>query len=332
MATAKRSSASESLKADALHKRSIVIDGLAGTTFAFDELLAAGITAAHITVAAHNEGFMKTLEFIKDYYASLDTYPKKLLLVRTVDDIAKAKTEKKLGLILGFQTASPIEEDLTNLAIFHALGIRIVQLTYMGRNLAGDGCYEPRDEGLTYYGMQIVRELNRLGMIVDLSHVGWKTASDAASISKAPVILSHSNPYSLCQNKRNVPDDLIKKVAEGGGCIGVNGHPAFCQLRPGIRPTLRDYLDILDYLVRLVGVDHVSLGPDLFEGFTAWQANRWNRRYDELKNPWGTVDGVGYASDMPGITRGLVARGYSDSDIEKMIGLNLLRVFRSVWK
>ena len=295
-------------------------------------MIDAGITAAHITVAAHNEGFQKTLEFIKDYYAALDTYPERLCLVRTADNILKAKAEKKLGLILGFQTVSPIEEDLTNLAIFRALGVRIVQLTYMGRNLAGDGCYEPRDEGLTYYGIQIVRELNRLGMIVDLSHVGWKTAEDAVAISKAPVILSHSNPYGLCSNKRNVPDDLIKKVATSGGCIGVNGHPAFCILNPGCRPTFEDYLDILDYLVRLVGVNHVSLGPDLFEGFTAWQANRWNKRYDELKNPWGTVDGFGRAADIPGITRGLVVRGYSDSDIEKILGLNLLRVFRSVWK
>ncbi|MGE5623732.1 MAG: membrane dipeptidase, partial [Methanocella sp.] len=96
-------------RAAALHKGAVVIDGLAGTTFAFDELLAAGLTAAHITVAAHHEGFAKTLEFIKDYYAALDTYPDKLLLVRTADDILKAKAEGKLGLILGFQTSSPIE-------------------------------------------------------------------------------------------------------------------------------------------------------------------------------------------------------------------------------
>jgi membrane dipeptidase len=318
-------------RADALHGRAIVIDGLAGTTFAFDEL-AAALTAGHVTVAAHHEGFLKTMEFIKDYYAALDTYPDKLRLVRTADDIVEAKARGQLGLILGFQTASPIEDDLTNLGIFHALGVRIVQLTYMGRNLAGDGCYEPRDEGLTYFGMQIVRELNRLGMVVDLSHVGWKTAMDAVSMSTQPVLLSHSNPYRLCQNKRNVPDDLIRKVADAGGCIGVNGHPAFCELVPGQRPTLKEYLDILDDLVRLVGVDHVSLGTDLFEGFTAWQALRWNKRYDELKNPWGTVDGLGRAADIPGITRGLVVRGYSDSDIEKILGLNLLRVFRSVWK
>jgi membrane dipeptidase len=317
--------------AEALHRNSIVIDGLAGTTFAFEKLMAAGITAAHITVAAHNEGFLKTLEFIKDYYASLDTYPEKLLLVRTADDILKAKREEKLGLILGFQTASPIEEDLTNLGIFYVLGVRIVQITYMGRNLAGDGCYEPRDEGLTYFGIQIVRELNRLGMVVDLSHVGWKTAADAIAVSTAPVILSHSNPYRLCPNKRNVPDELIKEVAAKGGCIGVNGHPAFCEVRPGMRPTLQDYLDIVDYLVHLVGTDHVSLGPDLFEGFTEWQANRWNRRYDELRNPWGTVEGLGRAADIPSITHGLLTRGYSDADVQKIIGLNLLRIFRTVW-
>lgn len=319
-------------RADALHAKAIVIDGLAGTTFAFDELLAAGLTVAHVTVAAHNEGFMKALEFIKDYYAALDTYPDKLLLVRTADDIRRAKTEGKLGLVLGFQTASPIEEDLTNLQVFRELGVRVVQLTYMGRSLAGNGCFEPRDEGLTYFGMQLVRELNRLGMVVDLSHVGWQTASQAADLSTDPVILSHSNPYALCRNRRNVPDDLLLKVAQTGGCIGVNAHPAILETQKGQRPTMEDYLDVLTYLVQLVGVDHVSLGTDLFEGFTAWQALRWDRRYDEIDYPFGTTDGLGRASDIPGITRGLVARGFSDSDIEKILGLNLLRVFKEVWR
>lgn len=319
-------------RADALHGQAIVVDGLAGTTFAFDELLAAGLTAAHVTVAAHHEGFAKTLEFIKDYYAALDTYSEKLLLVRTADDILRAKAERKLGLILGFQTSSPLDGDLTNLQVFQALGVRIVQLTYMGRNLAGDGCFEPRDEGLTYFGMQLVRELNRLGMVVDLSHVGWKTAAEAAALSTKPVLLSHSNPYALCRNRRNVPDELLKQVAETGGCIGVNAHPAILEVEPGRRPTLEDYLDVLTYLVRLVGVEHVSLGPDLFEGFTAWQALRWDRRYDEIDYPFGTTDGLGRASEIPHITRGLVARGFSDSDIERVLGLNLLRVFREVWR
>lgn len=323
--------AEETRRADELHARSIVIDGLAGTTFAFDALIEAGLTAAHVTVAAHNESFIKAMEFIKDYYAALDAHPDKLMLVRTVDDILRAKAEGKLGLILGFQSAAPVEEDLTNLAIFKAVGVRVVQLTYMGRNLVGDGCYEPRDEGLTYYGMQMVRELNRLGMVVDLSHVGWKTAMDAASLSTRPVILSHSNPYALCANRRNVPDELLKKVADTGGCIGANAHPALCSLSPGRRPTLDDYLDVLDYMIRLVGIDHVSLGTDLFEGFAQWQHVRWNKRYDELRNPWGTVDGLSKAADIVGITRGLVRRGYSDSQIEKVLGGNLLRVFRAVW-
>jgi len=318
-------------RARALHARALVIDGLAGTTFAFAELLAAGLTAAHVTVAAHHEDLRKTLEFIKDYYAALDAHASTLVLVRRAEDIEAAKAAGKLGLILGFQAASPIEDDLTNLAIFHALGVRIVQLTYMGRNLAGDGCFEPRDEGLTYFGMQIVRELNRLGMLVDLSHGGWQTAADAAALSTAPVLLSHSNPHRLCPNKRNVPDDLIRQVAKTGGCIGVNAHPAICMRTPGQRPTLQDYLDIVDDLVALVGIDHVSLGTDLFEGFVPWQHLRWNKRYDELKNPWGTVDGLSRAADIPTITEGLVARGYADADAEKILGRNLLRVFRAVW-
>lgn len=314
-----------------IYTNAIVIDGLAGTTFAFENLMDAGLTAAHVTVAAHNEPFAKAIEFIKDYYAALDVYDDKMMLIRCAEDILQAKEKGKLGIILGFQTVSPVEEDLTNIRVFYELGVRVMQLTYMGRNLAGYGCYEPHDQGLTYYGMQIIRELNRIGIVMDLSHVGWRTAMEAVSMSKAPVILSHSNPYRMCSNRRNVSDELIQAVAQTGGCIGANAHPGLCERKPGVRPTIEDYLDIIDYLVDLVGIDHVGLGTDMFEGFQPWQHRRWARRYDELQNLWGTTEGFGVASDMPNVVIGLQQRGYQPEEIEKVLGGNLLRVFRETW-
>jgi len=315
----------------ALHGDAIVVDALAGTTFAFDRLSEAGITAANLTLAAHNEGFLRAIEWIKDYYAAIQTHADRLMLVRSGADIRRAKAERKLGLILGFQSASPVEDDLTHLWILAQLGVRIIQLTYMGANLVGCGCYEANDTGLTYLGKTLVREMNRLGILVDLSHCGWRTAEEAIALSTRPVVFTHSNPYEKCPNRRNPPGVLLKAAAGTGGVIGINAHPAICAVAPDRRPTFDDYMDVLDYTVELVGVDHVGLGPDLFEGFTAWQAFRWDRRYDELDNPWGVTEGMAVESDIRRVAPELARRGYAEADIRKILGLNFLRVFDAVW-
>jgi membrane dipeptidase len=320
-------------EANEVYSRGIVVDGLAGTTFDLDAIRDAGVTAAHVTLAAHNDGFLRTIEVLKDYYAALEAHTPNVLLVRSAKDIHEAKLRGKLALILGFQTASPLEDDLTNLWVFAQLGVRVVQLTYNQRNLVGYGCYEDQDEdhGLTYLGKTVVREMNRLGLLVDVSHTGWRTAHEAIELSTAPVVLSHSNPYAKCPTHRNVPDELLKAVADSGGVIGINAHPALCATRPDKEPTLTDYLDILEYTVNLVGIDHVGLGPDLFEGFEPWQHFRWDRRYDELDNPWGTTRGMAMEADIRSVAPELALRGYDRLAIEKILGLNFLRVFEQVW-
>jgi len=314
-----------------LHTNSIVIDTLAGTTFNFGNLKKAGLTAANITVSAHNEGFLKTIENIKEYYSAMDIHDE-IILVRNYEDIINAHEKNKVGLILGFQTATSIEDDLSNIKVFKNLGIRIVQLTYMGKNSLGSGCYESNDDGLTYFGKQTIRELNRIGLVVDISHVGWETARDAIKITKEPIILSHTNPYNLCKNKRNVPDDIIKKVANTGGCIGINAHPALCHINENKRPTYKDYIKIIDYVVDLVGVDHVSIGMDLFDGFQKWQHFHWNRRYDELYSQWDYTEGMKEETDIKKITEELYnSKKYSDKDIKKILGENILRIFKEIW-
>ena len=131
----------------------------------------------------------------------------------------------------------------------------------------GCGCYETNDTGLTYLGKTLVREMNRLGILVDLSHSGGERREEAIAISTQPVVFTHSNPYEKCPNRRNPPGRLLKAAAETGGVIGINGHPAICAVTADRRPTFDDYMDVLEYTVDLVGVDHVGLGPDLFEGF-----------------------------------------------------------------
>jgi membrane dipeptidase len=196
-----------------------------------------------------------------DYYAAIPDGDK-LKLIRTAEDIRAAKAEKKLGLILGFQSASPIEDDLTHLWIFAQLGVRIIQLTYMGANLVGSGCYEDTDNGLTYLGKTLIREMNRLGILVDLSHCGWKTAQDAIEISTQPVVFTHSNPYEKCPTGA-----IYRRAGQGsgskGGVIGITG-TGLCWWRntAGRRSLITD---ILDY-GELAGIDHVGLGPVCSKG------------------------------------------------------------------
>lgn len=318
-------------EAHEIYRQSLIIDGLAGYTFAFDALKEAGVTAAHITLAAHNEGFLEAIEAIKDCYAALQAHPNLLLLVRSVSDIRRAKKEGKVALIFGFQTSSPVEDDLTNLWVFEELGIRIIQLTYMTRNLVGYGCYEEDDRGLTYYGKTFIREMDRLGLLIDLSHVGWKTAEEAIRVSQNPVIISHSNPYSMCANRRNVPDELLKMISDKGGVVGINAYPPMCVLDPNRQPTMEDYLDIMEYTIDLVGIDSVGIAPDLFEGMSDWQKVRWNRRYDELSTPWSAIKGFAHETDITSLAPKLARRGYGEMEIRKILGLNFMRVFETVW-
>lgn len=315
-----------------LYQQSIVIDAMAGTTFAFDDIWRAGITGAHVTLAAHYEDQSKMIDRLKEYYASLLAYPNQICLVEKSSDLENAKKQGKTGIILGLQTITPMGEDWTNLWLFRKLGLRIAQLTYMSRTLAGDGCMEEPDRGLTYFGERTVLVMNQSGILVDLAHCGWKTAEGVLGVSKDPVVATHSNPYQKCPVRRNLPDELLKGIAESGGVIGINGHPAICNTHiDGTRPTLEDFLICLEYVVHLVGIDHVGLGPDLFQGFTGREEARWHVGGYMLPGAWKTTEGLEGEADIPSIAPALAKRGYSAIDIQKVLGLNFLRVFKEVW-
>jgi membrane dipeptidase len=319
-------------EAQELYRNSIVIDAMAGTTYAFEDIGRAGITGAHVTLAAHNETAEKMLDRLKEYYAGLLVYPDSLCLVEKSTDIERAKAERKTGLILGLQTITPMEQDWTNLWLFRKLGIRIAQLTYMNHTLAGDGCMEEPDRGLTYFGERTVLVMNQVGILVDLAHCGWTTAEGVLKVTKDPIVTTHSNPYQKCPVRRNLPDAILKGIAESGGVIGINGHPAICTTRTdGSRPTLDDFLACLDYTVKLVGIDHVGLGPDLFHNFTPREEVRWHVGGYMLPGAWKTTQGLEDEFDIPSIAPALAKRGYSASDIQKILGLNFLRVFKAVW-
>ena len=326
-------------RAKELHERSIVIDGLNvsrwGEEAVYRHLHEGGLTAINATVAVW-EGTQGTLRNIARFYKDFDTYSRYIRQVTCLDDIRKAKEEGRVGVIFGFQNSSPIEDDLDLLEVFHRLGVRAIQITYNDLNLVGAGCYERQDVGLSQFGVDLVAEMNRLGMVVDLSHVGHRTTMDAIETSEDPVWFSHTNPRNLCDHPRNKTDEEVKALVAKGGIVGANSFPTF--LARGYDSTLEDVLDVVDYWVDLVGIDSVGIGLDFTELHTA-EWFHWlmagklkGSTVFPLPYPVPLPAGITRADEMPNLTAGLVGRGYSEGDVQKIMGLNVYRLFERVWK
>jgi membrane dipeptidase len=271
----------------------------------------------------------ETIKRILDMQDLINEESEKVLLAKTAEDVAIAKREEKVAIFLGFQNIPPLENDLRTLKLYHHLGVRIIQLSYHFRNAAADGGAEPLGSGLSLFGILLVEEMNRLGMVVDLAHVGKQSVLDAIEVSKDPVIASHSNPRALVDAYQNKTDEEIKALAEKGGVIGITAFPRLVSLEPD-KCTLDDLLNFIDYVVRLVGVSYVGIGLDFAEGWAEFPPYRRNLiKIDKRIYAW--PKGIETITEFPNITRGLVERGYSDNEIQKILGGNFLRVFKKVF-
>ena len=325
-------------RVEKIHKESVVIDALSGSALCYSAILAGGINAVNVTIDSH-AGMPSVMFDAHRYYALMELYPDKTRFVLEAEDILTAKKEGKLGIIFGLQDPYPLEENTrtipATLYTLWKMGVRVIQLSYNDANALGCGCTEPTDTGLTSVGHQVVQIMNKLGMLIDLSHVGNRTAREAAELSDQPVALTHANPLALKDRPRNKPDDLIRLIAEKGGLMGVTPYASFCKSTPGQRPTLEDFLDQIDYVVQLIGVDHVGIGTDKFEGRTELDYyTDFQSRYPKLMVPFEHRHVVGFStiSNWPSITEGLVRRGWSDEDCGKILGGNFFSLFRKVWK
>ena len=249
-------------EAKKLYDQAIVIDGLNVSNWdspnVYTSLRAGNLTAISATVATW-ENFQQTMDqiglWLRRFRERND-----ILQVKTTQDIRAAKETGKTGIILSFQNASPIENELDRLGIFHALGVRAIQLTYHERNLLGNGCFERRDEGLSNFGLDAVREMNQLGIVIDLSHVGDRTTMEAIEASEKPVAISHANARAYHDHPRNKTDDMLKLLAQKGGVVGAS---SFCNFLPTrFDSTVEDYVSAIDDMVERIGIDHVAVGTD----------------------------------------------------------------------
>ena len=323
-----------------LYEESIVIDGLNVSNWDSDavyrSLVHGGVTASNATIAVW-EGFRATVDHIVGWQSRYQRLHDLLVPVHTVDDIFQAKKQKKAGIILGFQNASPIENDLGRLSLFHQLGVRIIQLTYNERNLLGNGCYERYDEGLSHFGLDAVREMNRLGILIDLSHCGERTTLEAIEKSSVPVAITHANARAFVDFVRNKTDDVLKLLVERGGVIGAVSFPLF--LRNGYDSSLSDFGDAIDDLVERVGIDHVGIGNDFcqdqphrfFEWLFAQQGTKFRPLPVGIPDPHHHPRDLELPDHMPYLAGELLRRGYGSEDVAKILGENFLHLFEKVW-
>ena len=337
----------------------IVIDGLGGpgnsaleantklTDAYVEDVRRSGLTALHMTMlpvgtTPPDAAFVQAVQQLVHWESEIDRLPQVLARIRTVDDIHAAKKSKRTGLIYGFQDAVAFETDLSRLDAFHRLGIRIVQPTYNRRNLLGDGCLEPADAGLSRAGIEAIERMNALGILVDLSHCGRRTAADAIRVSKKPVAFTHTGCFAEAEHPRNRTDAELRAVAEKGGIAGIYVMP---YLNHGRQPTAADVIRHLEHAIDVMGEDHVAIGTDGGLSPEVLDAE-FRRRFAEVTRsrrdagiaaPAETEDGYLFANDLntprrlETLGQMLSRRGHSDARIEKILGRNLVRVYGETW-
>lgn len=342
-------------RAERLHAETTIIDGLVAGTYYLDDpdyrdrLPAAGVTAGNLTVGGPAFDFETTVADLtaarERVHANDDTYR----LVESVTDIDHAIETGRTGIVLGFQGANWVGDDLARLATVDRLGVRVVDLTYNRGNTLGDGCCERRDASLTSLGREAVAELNDRGIVVDVAHANDRTTTEIVERSTDPVIASHVGCRALANARgRALTDDQIAAIADEGGVVCITPFPPVVRRDPDThavrRASVHDVLDHVDHAVSVGGVDSVAFGGDMSDRTLdrgsiseGSNLNVWRERNPEVygAGPTDRMDpyprGLSRYTELENLTRGLVARGYDDAAIEKILGGNLYRVFETVW-
>lgn len=299
----------------------------------FGQLRAGGVDAIHVTVCYH-EDFRETVENLIDWSRYFETYPSLIMPGRTAADIDAAKASGRTAVFFGLQNCSAIEDDIGLVEILHTLGVRFMQITYNNQSLLGSGCYEPVDAGISRMGKEVIAEMNRVGLVIDLSHSGERTCLESIEISARPVSITHANPSSWHKVARNKSDEVLKALAARGGMLGFSLYPL--HLAGGSACTLESFTAMVAETATKIGVDHIGFGSDLCQGqpdsVVEWMRNgRWTKG--------GANIGLGKAvfppqpywfhdnRDYPLIREGLAGRGFTTAEVDKIMGRNWYRFF-----
>jgi membrane dipeptidase len=258
-----------------------------------------------------------------------------VFVASTVDDIRRAHATGRIALVPSLEGAAPIENELDRLDVLFGLGVRMLGVAYSESNQLGGGIRDPGDGGLTRFGRDAVRRMNRLGMAIDVSHTGDLSAMQTCEVSTRPVFLSHSGARALFPERKLKTDDLLKAIADTGGMIGVEASPHTTITPNHPRHDLEGVMEHVEYCIDVMGIDHVGFGLDTFFGDHVGLHRSYGSFMDsgdEPEHEWvDYVEGLENVSEFPNTIRWLVAHGYTDEQIGKLVGGNALRALSATW-
>ena len=301
----------------------------------FQQWAEGGVDAVHVTIAYH-ENFRETVLNIEAWNRWFEDYPDRIVQAHTAKDVRDAKAAGKTAVIFGLQNPSPIEDDIGLVEVLHRLGVRFMQLTYNNQSLLATGCYEEDDTGLTRMGKEVVREMNRVGLVVDMSHSAELSTMEAISYSDRPIVISHANPAFWHSAKRNKSDKVLKALAESGGMLGFSLYPH--HLKDGSACSLDSFCEMIARTAEIMGIDHIGMGTDLCQdqpdSVVEWmRVGRWTKTIDYGE---GSASQAGFPPmpswfqdnrDWQHIADGLKQCGFSDQDTKKILGENWLNFY-----
>jgi membrane dipeptidase len=320
-----------------LHASSVVFDGTVVAKWnraTFERMRAGGLTAVNCTICVW-EGIKDTLLNIAQFHRYFGEYADLIMPCRTVADIEEAKRTGRVGIVLGWQNTSGIEDRIELLPLYKELGVGFIQLTYNTQNYVASGCWEKQDGGLSAFGERLVLEMNRTGIVVDLSHVGARSISDAIAISRKPCVFTHVCPAGLFPHPRNKTDAQLKELVKRGGFIGIATYTPF--LRRGAESTLEDVIEVFEYVINVCGEQQVGIGTDFTDGqdeaFFDWvrQDKGHGARMVPTRGTAPPVKNFDSLADYPGLTEAMHRRGWAEKRIRRILGENWVRFLGEVW-
>ena len=301
----------------------------------FRQMQEGGVTAVHVTIAYH-ETFRETVANVETWNRWFERFPELIFHGRTGDDVRRAKTEGRTAIFFGFQNPSPIEDDIGLVEIWHSLGARFMQLTYNNQSLLATGCYEAEDQGVTRMGRQVIREMNRVGLVVDMSHSAERSTLEAIEISERPIAITHANPAFWHPARRNKSNEVLRALGQAGGMLGFSMYPH--HLKDKSDCTLASFCEMIARTADLMGVNNIGLGSDLCQdqpdSVVEWmRMGRWSKQKDYGE---GSANDAGFPP-MPewfkdnrhfgNIATGLLEYGFNEADTAAVMGENWLRFY-----
>ncbi len=293
------------------------------------------VDAVHVTISYH-ENFRETIANIEQWNDNFERYPDLIFLGKTGDDVRLARETNRTAIFYGFQNPSPMEDDIRLIEILHTLGVRFMQLTYNNQSLLATGCYEENDTGITRMGKEVIEEMNRVGLVVDMSHSAERSTLEAMEISSRPIVITHANPAFWEPALRNKSDSVLKALGQSKGMLGFSLYPHHLKGKGDC--TLQNFCEMIAAAADMMGIDHIGLGSDLCQdqpdSVVEWmRVGRWTKKIDYGE---GSAKQAGFPPmptwfndnrDFGNIEQGLIDVGFKPEDTAKIMGNNWLRFF-----